>query len=110
MSGPVPRTAFIVLVGLSLCHLINDMLQALLPAIYPMIKVSFGLDFWQIGLITMTNQVTASLLQPLVGHYTDRRPQPYSLAAGMMCTTNPTPQASCSKRGSYRPCGDGSPS
>ena len=86
MSGPVPRTAFIVLVGLSLCHLINDMLQALLPAIYPMIKVSFGLDFWQIGLITMTNQVTASLLQPLVGHYTDRRPQPYSLAVGMMCT------------------------
>lgn len=61
-------------------------MQALLPAIYPLLKTEFHLDFWQIGMITLSNQVTASLLQPFVGHYTDRRPQPYSLAAGMTCT------------------------
>ena len=59
------------------------MMQSLLPSIYPIIKVSFGLSFAQIGLLTLTNQVTASLLQPVIGSYTDRRPQPYSLAAGM---------------------------
>ena len=76
MSTSPPRTALIVLVGLSFCHLVNDLLQALLPAIYPMLKEASALDFWQIGLITLANQLTASLLQPLVGHYTDRRPQP----------------------------------
>jgi FSR family fosmidomycin resistance protein-like MFS transporter len=59
------------------------MMQSLLPAIYPIIKTSFGLSFAQIGLLTLTNQITASLLQPVIGSYTDRRPQPYSLAAGM---------------------------
>jgi FSR family fosmidomycin resistance protein-like MFS transporter len=68
---------------LSVCHLLNDMMQALLPAIYPMLKQSFGLGFWQIGLITLTNQVTASVLQPVVGLYTDRSPKPFSLAVGM---------------------------
>jgi len=83
VSTSPPRTALIVLVGLSICHLLNDLLQALLPAIYPMLKETFALDFWQIGLITLANQLTASVLQPVVGHFTDRRPQPYSLAMGM---------------------------
>ena len=76
-------TAFPVLVALSGCHLINDLLQSLLPALYPMMKGTFALDFWQIGMITMTNQVTSSLLQPFVGWYTDHRPHPYSLPIGM---------------------------
>jgi FSR family fosmidomycin resistance protein-like MFS transporter len=76
-------TAFAVLSALSFCHLLNDMMQSLLPAIYPILKSSFALDFGQIGLITLTNQLTASLLQPVIGFYTDRRPKPYSLAIGM---------------------------
>ena len=75
--------AFPILAMLSFCHLLNDMIQSLLPAIYPLLKDSFRLDFGQIGLITLTFQVTASLLQPLVGIYTDRKPMPYSLAIGM---------------------------
>src|SRR4051812_35832953 len=63
--------------------MINDIMQSLLAAIYPMLKSDFRLDFWQIGLLTMAFQVTASLLQPLIGMYTDRRPLPYSLPAGM---------------------------
>ncbi|HKV51434.1 MAG TPA: MFS transporter [Gemmatimonadaceae bacterium] len=80
------RTAFVVLCAISFCHLLNDMMQSLLPAIYPMLKTSFALSFMQVGLISFTYQVTASLLQPLVGSYTDRRPKPYSLAIGMMFT------------------------
>ncbi|MEO5626560.1 MAG: MFS transporter [Dokdonella sp.] len=68
---------------LSVCHLLNDMIQSLLPAIYPLLKQSFSLDFGQIGLITLVFQITASLLQPFVGIYTDKRPMPYSLAIGM---------------------------
>lgn len=64
-------------------HLINDLIQALLPAVYPLIKADFALDFWQIGIITLAGQLTASLLQPLVGHYFDERPEPRSLAFGM---------------------------
>jgi MFS transporter, FSR family, fosmidomycin resistance protein len=79
-------TAFAVLTSLSFCHLLNDMMQSLLPAIYPILKETFALDFGQIGLITLTNQLTASLLQPVVGYYTDRRPKPYSLAIGMTFT------------------------
>ena len=82
----VRRTAFTVLLAISFCHLLNDMVQSLVPAIYPLLKTSFHLDFGQIGLITLTYQLTASLLQPLVGFYTDRRPMPYSLAAGMSFT------------------------
>lgn len=80
------RTALPVLVALSICHLLNDLLQSLLPALYPVLKSSYSLDFWQIGMITLTNQVTASLLQPMVGHYTDARPHPYSLVLGMGVT------------------------
>ncbi|MEO5559288.1 MAG: MFS transporter, partial [Dokdonella sp.] len=77
------RTAFPILAMLSVCHLLNDMIQSLLPAIYPLLKQSFALDFGQIGLITLTFQITASLLQPFVGIYTDKRPMPYSLSIGM---------------------------
>ncbi|MGN7918633.1 MFS transporter [Lysobacter antibioticus] len=77
------RIALPILAMLSVCHLLNDMIQSLLPAIYPLLKDAFKLDFGQIGLITLTFQVTASLLQPLVGIYTDKRPMPYSLAIGM---------------------------
>ncbi len=90
LSSPEPapaesalQTAFPILAMLSVCHLLNDMIQSLLPAIYPLLKDAFQLDFGQIGLITLTFQVTASLLQPLVGIYTDRKPMPYSLAIGM---------------------------
>jgi MFS transporter, FSR family, fosmidomycin resistance protein len=84
--GFVPRPATAVLITLSVCHLLNDLLQSLLPAIYPMLKDGFGLDYWQIGLITLTNSVTSSLLQPLIGMHTDRVPRPYSLAGGMTFT------------------------
>jgi MFS transporter, FSR family, fosmidomycin resistance protein len=80
------QTAFPILAMLSVCHFLNDLIQSLLPAIYPLLKESFHLDFGQIGLITLTFQITASLLQPFVGIYTDKKPMPYSLAIGMGCT------------------------
>jgi len=80
------RTAFAILLAISSAHLLNDLIQSLVPAIYPMLKQSYALSFGQIGLITLTFQMTASLLQPVVGAYTDRRPLPYSLAAGMAFT------------------------
>jgi FSR family fosmidomycin resistance protein-like MFS transporter len=80
------RTAFRVLAAISFCHLLNDMAQSLLPAIYPILKSSFALSFSDIGLITLTFQATASLLQPFVGSYTDRKPKPYSLSFGMGLT------------------------
>ena len=76
-------TVFSVLAVVSFCHFLNDLIQSLLPAIYPLLKDSYLLDFGQIGLITLTYQLTASLLQPMVGYYTDRRPMPYSLPIGM---------------------------
>ncbi len=79
-------TIFAMLAALSFAHVLNDTVQSLLPAIYPIIKASFALDFGQIGLITLAFQLTASLLQPFVGLYTDRHPKPYSLAAGMGVT------------------------
>ncbi|MGE0502871.1 MAG: MFS transporter [Rhizobiaceae bacterium] len=79
----VDRTVFAVIVAVSICHFLNDVMQSLLSALYPMLKADYGLDFWQIGLLTFTFQVTASLLQPVVGLYTDKRPLPYSLAVGM---------------------------
>lgn len=75
--------AFRVLAAISFCHLLNDLMQSIVPAVYPILKTSYHLDFGQIGLITLTVQLTASLLQPLVGLYADRRPAPYSLAIGM---------------------------
>jgi FSR family fosmidomycin resistance protein-like MFS transporter len=85
-STALQRTAFPILVALSFSHLLNDLMQSLVPAIYPIIKDAYRLDFGQIGLITFTFQLTASLFQPLVGAYTDRKPQPYSLVAGMGMT------------------------
>lgn len=76
-------TAFTVILAVSFCHGINDIMQSLLSAIYPLLKDNYGLDFWQIGLLTFTFQVTASLLQPVVGLVTDKRPMPYSLPVGM---------------------------
>lgn len=83
---PVAGTVFPVLVALSFCHLLNDMMQSLISALYPMLKQDFGLDFAQIGLLTLAFQLTASLLQPLVGLVTDRKAQPFSLAVGMGST------------------------
>ncbi|HEY3145095.1 MAG TPA: MFS transporter, partial [Dongiaceae bacterium] len=80
------KTALAVLIAISFCHMLNDTMQSLLLSIYPMLRQSYGLNFGQVGLITLTFQVTASLLQPLVGLYTDRRPQPYALAIGMTST------------------------
>jgi len=76
-------TTFAIILSLSFCHLLNDMMQSMVPAIYPILKERYLLDFAQIGMITLAFQVTASLLQPMVGLVTDRRPMPYSLAAGM---------------------------
>ncbi len=72
--------------AVALAHLINDLIQAVLPSIYPMLKASYGLTFTQIGLITLTFQLTASLLQPWVGYHTDRHPKPWLLPAGTVCT------------------------
>ncbi|MBO9681288.1 MAG: MFS transporter [Flavisolibacter sp.] len=76
-------TIFSILLTISFSHLLNDTIQSLIPSIYPLVKESFHLSFAQIGLITLTFQLAASLLQPFVGFYTDKKPQPFSLAAGM---------------------------
>jgi len=77
------KTIFSILLSISFSHLLNDTIQSLIPSIYPIVKSSFHLNFSQIGMITLVFQLTASLLQPLIGLYTDRKPQPYSLAIGM---------------------------
>jgi FSR family fosmidomycin resistance protein-like MFS transporter len=77
-------TAFRILLAISFCHLLNDTLQSVLPAVYPLLKDTYHLDFGQIGLVTLTLNLTASLLQPVVGLYTDRHSMPYSLPAGLM--------------------------
>ena len=77
-------TVFGVILAISFCHLLNDMMQSLLPAIYPNLKANFGLTFGQIGLVTLAYQITASLLQPLVGLYADRRPTPLALPGGTL--------------------------
>ena len=97
-AGPAPPTAppqplsstasansttFAVILSLSFCHLLNDMMQSLVPALYPILKENYALTFGQIGLITLAFQFTASMLQPVVGLYTDKKPQPYSLMVGM---------------------------
>jgi FSR family fosmidomycin resistance protein-like MFS transporter len=79
----VEKTAFRILAAISFCHLLNDLMQSVIPAVYPILKTSYHLDFGQIGLITLTTQLTASLLQPLIGMFTDRRPTPFSLPVGM---------------------------
>ncbi|MEP7242443.1 MAG: MFS transporter [Gammaproteobacteria bacterium] len=85
-AAPAYQPAFVVLGAISFCHLLNDMMQSLLPALYPMLKTSYDLSFGQIGFLTFTYQITASLLQPIIGVYTDRQPRPYSLAFGMAST------------------------
>ncbi|MCO6414909.1 MFS transporter [Siccirubricoccus sp. KC 17139] len=85
-ARPDGGTTFAVILSLSFCHLLNDMMQSLVPALYPILKTTYGLDFVQVGLITLAFQCTASLFQPVVGLVTDRHPQPYSLAAGMGST------------------------
>ena len=82
-SANTEKIGLKILGAISFCHFLNDMLQSLIPAIYPQLKSAFSLNYSQIGLITLTYQITASLLQPAVGFYTDHRPQPYSLAIGM---------------------------
>ncbi len=90
-SGPsslsaAQRTAYPVLLAIAFSHLLNDTVQALVPAIYPLVKASFQLSYAQIGLITLTFQLTASILQPLVGHWTDKHPRPFALVGGMAST------------------------
>jgi FSR family fosmidomycin resistance protein-like MFS transporter len=82
----VAETTFAVLLAISFCHLLNDMMQALLPAIYPTLKTAFHLSFAQVGFVTLSFQLTASLLQPAVGLLADKRPMPYSLPSGMIFT------------------------
>src|SRR5215471_8167805 len=88
-SAPAQTAAkaiFPILLSISFCHLLNDTVQSLIPAVYPLLKDALRLNLGQVGLIALTSQFTSSILQPLVGLYTDRRPQPYSLAAGMSVT------------------------
>jgi FSR family fosmidomycin resistance protein-like MFS transporter len=80
---PGQGTAYAIILAISFCHMLNDIMQSLLAAIYPLLKEEFRLDYWQIGLLTLAFMVTASVLQPLVGIYTDKRPLPYSLTFGM---------------------------
>ena len=76
-------TAYAILFSMGFCHLLNDMIQSVIPAMYPLLKDSFGFTFAQIGVITLIFQLTSSVFQPFVGQYADRHPQPYSLAMGM---------------------------
>ncbi|RYG94688.1 MAG: MFS transporter, partial [Alphaproteobacteria bacterium] len=79
----VPKTAFAVILAVSFCHLLNDMMQSLFAATYPILQSKYDLDFTQIGLLTLTFQITASVLQPLIGMAADKRPMPYSTSIGM---------------------------
>ena len=89
-SEPTPlsadSTVLQIILAVSLGHLLNDLMQSLIPAAYPLVKHNLGLSFSQVGLITLVFQGTASILQPLIGRYTDRRPLPYAMAAGMACS------------------------
>src|SRR5688572_3191908 len=85
-STAAPQAALGILSAISLCHGLNDLMQSVLPAVYPILKTAYRLDFGQIGLITFANQATASLLQPVIGNFTDRSPRPYSLPTGMAFT------------------------
>lgn len=90
ISAPRRRTTadtvYPILLLVSVTHLLNDMMQSVIPAVYPLLKAKFGFSFAQIGLITLVFQMTSSILQPFVGRYADRHPRPYSLAAGMCFT------------------------
>src|SRR5436190_2504521 len=86
VGAGAPRTAYAMLAAVSLSHLLNDTLQSLLPSIYPVLKSTFDLSFAQVGMMTLALMLTASVLQPVVGLITDRRPAPLALAAGMTFT------------------------
>ncbi|MCP1203731.1 MFS transporter [Acetobacter oryzoeni] len=87
LERPVaPSTEFTILGAASFCHLLNDMMQALLPAIYPILRGNFNLSFAEVGLLTLVYQLTASILQPLIGFYTDKHPKPYSLPFAMIAS------------------------
>src|SRR5687768_12730858 len=77
------NTALGILFSIAFCHGLNDLMQSVVPAVYPILKDAYALDYGQIGLITFCNTVTASMLQPIIGLFTDKRPKPYSLAIGM---------------------------
>ena len=79
-------TTFAVLFTMGFCHMLNDMIQSVVPAMYPLMKENFGFSFVQIGIITLVYQLVSSVFQPFVGLYADRHPRPYSLAAGMCFT------------------------
>ena len=82
-AAAVAGPAYVVLGGISFSHFLNDTMQSLIPSVYPILKANYALDFAQIGLITLAFQFTASLLQPVIGHFTDKKAQPFSLALGM---------------------------
>ncbi len=84
--SPVNQTVYAILFAISFSHLLNDLIQSIIPSVYPMLKDKFSLTFSQVGLITMTSQITASVLQPFVGHYTDKHPNSKSLALAMTIT------------------------
>ena len=86
MNNLKKKATLSILLMVSMGHLLNDMFQSVIPSIYPIIKESLGLSFMQIGAITLTNQITASLLQPMVGYFSDRHPRPYGLVVGMCFT------------------------
>jgi FSR family fosmidomycin resistance protein-like MFS transporter len=86
VTAPLHTTAYGVIVAVGVCHLLNDMMQSLLPAIYPDLKSNFGLNFGQIGVVTLVYQLTASILQPMIGLYADRRPTPLALPGGTLFT------------------------
>lgn len=86
ISGKMEGTAFSILVIIGICHFLNDMIQSIIPSIYPIIKDKFGFSFAQIGVITLIFQLTSSILQPFTGRYADRHPQPYALTVGMCFT------------------------
>lgn len=81
------RTSYSILVAIAIAHLLNDLLQAVITASYPQLKEEFGLSMSQIGIITLCYQISASIFQPLVGNFTDKKPMPYSQVIGMFFTT-----------------------
>ncbi len=85
-SATKDKTLYSILFAVSFAHLLNDMMQSVIPSIYPLIKDEYGFTFGQIGMITLVFQMTSSLLQPLVGRVADGRPMPYALSAGMVFT------------------------
>lgn len=83
LTADVQKTAYAIILSVSFCHLLNDMMQSLFPALYPILQSKYNLSFTQIGILTLTFQITASVLQPIIGMITDKRPLPYSTAMGM---------------------------